>query len=140
MLSRMSLGIQRGSIFCPSGELTVPEGSGDCSDIANGPSTDRTTRAHAPWKRSDITTWAEIGRPQIHGYDMTCVAFLDRLRFVSGADEKVVRVFDAPRGFAESLRKLGVTKDDLTSVSIVCYGQRETMSDCGTVDRDVHRC
>ncbi len=64
-----------------------------------------------------MTTWAEIGRPQIHGYDMTCVAFLGRLRFVSGADEKVVRVFDAPRGFAESLRKLGVTNDDLASVS-----------------------
>lgn len=56
---------------------------------------------------------------------MTCVAFLDRLRFVSGADEKVVRVFDAPRGFADSLTKLGVTKDDLTSVSCgSCEGPR----------------
>jgi hypothetical protein len=47
---------------------------------------------------------------------MTCVAFLDRLRFVSGADEKVVRVFDAPKGFADSLKQLGVTKDDLGAV------------------------
>lgn len=64
-----------------------------------------------------ITTWGEVNRPQIHGYDMTCVAPISRLRFVSGADEKVVRVFDATRGFARSMKRLGVTEDDLESVS-----------------------
>jgi elongator complex protein 2 len=64
-----------------------------------------------------MTTWGEINRPQIHGYDMTCVAPISRLRFVSGADEKVVRVFDAPRGFARSMVHLGVTKDNLEAVS-----------------------
>lgn len=87
-------------------------------------STDQTSRIHAPWTRPTsghdsnlITTWGEINRPQIHGYDMTCVAPISRLRFVSGADEKVVRVFDAPRGFARSMVHLGVTKDNLEAVS-----------------------
>ncbi|KAJ9096361.1 hypothetical protein QFC21_005182 [Naganishia friedmannii] len=83
-------------------------------------STDQTSRIHAPWTRAasgddskQITTWGEINRPQIHGYDMTCVATISRLRFVSGADEKVVRVFDATRGFARSMVHLGVTQDNL---------------------------
>lgn len=53
---------------------------------------------------------------------MTCVAPISRLRFVSGADEKVVRVFDAPRGFARSLRVLGITADDLEAVSRRRFG------------------
>jgi elongator complex protein 2 len=82
-------------------------------------STDQTSRVHAQCrsKTEGSTVWGELGRPQVHGYDLTCVAFLDRLRFASGADEKVVRVFDAPKGFAASLYGLGVTQEDLTEVS-----------------------
>lgn len=84
-------------------------------------SSDQTTRAHGPWRRTtngtSQTIWGEIGRPQIHGYDMTCVAFVDRLRFASGADEKIVRVFDAPQGFASSLTALGVTKGEVAASS-----------------------
>lgn len=39
---------------------------------------------------------------------MTDAAFISPLQFVSGADEKVTRVFDAPSGFVESLEGLGV--------------------------------
>ena len=35
------------------------------------------------------TTWHEIARPQVHGYDMQCIALLGRYRLASGADEKV---------------------------------------------------
>lgn len=85
-------------------------------------STDQTSRIHAPCRSrqqddKSTTIWGELGRPQIHGYDMTTVAFLDRLRFASGADEKVVRIFDAPKGFAESLYGLGVTTDNLSSMA-----------------------
>lgn len=82
-------------------------------------SMDQTSRAHAQCrsKSEGSTVWGELGRPQVHGYDLTCVAFLDRLRFASGADEKVVRVFDAPKGFAASLYGLGVTQEDLTEAS-----------------------
>lgn len=52
----------------------------------------------------------ELGRPQIHGYPVASVTFTDRLQFISGADEKIVRVFDAPRIFLSGLGKLsGVT-------------------------------
>jgi elongator complex protein 2 len=50
-------------------------------------------------------TWHEVARPQIHGYDMSCLAFVSGAnhRFVSGAEEKVIRVFDAPRTFVATL-------------------------------------
>ena len=34
-------------------------------------------------------TWHEIARPQIHGYDMKCIACVNRGTYVSGAEEKV---------------------------------------------------
>lgn len=79
-------------------------------------SSDETTRLHAPWTRPSssspsaepITTWAEIARPQIHGYPLTCLATLPpSQRFVTGADEKVVRVFEETTGFVDSLDGLG---------------------------------
>ncbi|RHZ89379.1 hypothetical protein Glove_15g26 [Diversispora epigaea] len=30
-----------------------------------------------------ITTWNEIGRPQIHGYDIHCLSFVDQWKYVS---------------------------------------------------------
>jgi elongator complex protein 2 len=53
-------------------------------------------------------TWNEIARPQIHGYDLNCVSFINnRLhRFASGAEEKVIRVFDAPRAFVETFTNI----------------------------------
>ncbi|KAM5158488.1 elongator complex protein 2 isoform 2-T2 [Mantella aurantiaca] len=70
--------------------------------------TDQTTRLFAPWKRKDQAqiTWHEIARPQIHGYDMQCIAMIGRFRFVTGADEKVLRVFAAPRNFIENFSQI----------------------------------
>ena len=34
-------------------------------------------------------SWYEISRPQIHGYDMHCVAMVTPFLYVSGAEEKV---------------------------------------------------
>ncbi|GAA6020260.1 hypothetical protein JCM11491_003868 [Sporobolomyces phaffii] len=82
---------------------------------------DMSTRLHAPWRRTTLNredrveTWHELGRPQIHGYPLSSIAFLDRLRFVSGADEKLVRVFDAPQNFVDSFAELagvGLDGDD----------------------------
>ncbi|KAI8887665.1 WD40 repeat-like protein [Backusella circina FSU 941] len=73
-------------------------------------SLDQTTRLFAPWNRElngkQVTTWHEMGRPQVHGYDIKCVAFSNEWQFVSGADEKVLRVFDAPKSCVESLALL----------------------------------
>ncbi|KAF9192097.1 Elongator subunit elp2 [Haplosporangium sp. Z 11] len=75
-------------------------------------SLDQTARLFAPWKHTDsqtgntVSTWHEIARPQIHGYDAQCIAFSDKWTFVSGSDEKVLRVFDAPQTFVRSLAHL----------------------------------
>ncbi|GAA5824680.1 hypothetical protein JCM5353_000803 [Sporobolomyces roseus] len=72
---------------------------------------DMSTRLHAPWKRQksngkQLETWHELGRPQIHGYPLSSLSFISPTQFVSGADEKLVRVFDAPKVFVDSLKSL----------------------------------
>ncbi|XP_009698023.1 PREDICTED: elongator complex protein 2, partial [Cariama cristata] len=80
----------------PEGEFIISVGS------------DQTTRLFAPWKRKQGTevTWHEIARPQVHGYDMRCLAMIGRFQFVSGADEKVLRVFRAPKNFIENFSNI----------------------------------
>ncbi|TBU48448.1 WD40 repeat-like protein [Dichomitus squalens] len=79
-------------------------------------SLDQTTRIHGaiPAHSQTIKTavWHEIARPQVHGYDLIAAAFLDPLRFVSIADEKVARVFEAPREFVEIVNNLGIAQLD----------------------------
>ena len=56
-------------------------------------SSDQSTRLHAPWRRGgdNKITWHELARPQIHGYDITCLAPVTPLLFATGADEKVTQ-------------------------------------------------
>ena len=70
----------------------------------------QTTRIFAPWKNEvclgEKSSWHEIARPQVHGHDINCVAIIHGTgnhRFVSGADEKVARVFEAPLSFLKTL-------------------------------------
>ncbi|OZJ05779.1 hypothetical protein BZG36_01299 [Bifiguratus adelaidae] len=80
-------------------------------------SLDQTARLYAPWKHSDDqSTWHEIARPQIHGYDIQCLAFVHDWQYVSGSDEKVLRVFDAPKVFVESLSQISSLNDISTDV------------------------
>ncbi|CAG8496848.1 7052_t:CDS:10 [Funneliformis mosseae] len=57
-------------------------------------SLDQTARLFAPWCRKVSSndkislTWHEIARPQIHGYDIHCICFVNKWRYVSGSDEK----------------------------------------------------
>jgi hypothetical protein len=67
-----------------------------------------------------VHSWHELSRPQVHGYDLVDVAFLDALRFVSIADEKVARVFEAPRGFIHVIKGLGVSELTLDEVRLLC--------------------
>ena len=73
---------------------------------------DRTTRLHGRYcrdlkgKGKEQVSWHEIARPQTHGYDLNSVAWMDRFNFVSAADEKIVRVFSAPRGFIRAVQNL----------------------------------
>ncbi|KAK1760479.1 Elongator complex protein 2 [Echria macrotheca] len=70
-------------------------------------SLDRTTRLHAEWVQSPgLRSWHEMARPQIHGYDLNCVDWINPTTFVSGAEEKLMRVFREPRAIASMLHRL----------------------------------
>ncbi|KAM0324051.1 hypothetical protein ACHAQA_008239 [Verticillium albo-atrum] len=69
-------------------------------------SADQTTRLHASWKGEHGQTWHEMSRPQIHGYDLNCIDTLGPAQFVSGADEKLMRVFGRPRAVAKLIGRL----------------------------------
>ncbi|KAK6619878.1 hypothetical protein RUM44_006278 [Polyplax serrata] len=79
---------------------------------------DQTTRLHAPWVRSSTeeVTWHEIARPQIHGYDLSCLAMLSQYKFASGAEEKVIRAFTAPNNFVENFKRICDIKVDSKEV------------------------
>lgn len=71
----------------------------------------QTTRLFACWERDGDEaglrpSWHEIARPQVHGHDFNCLAVVKgpgNHCYVSGADEKVARVFEAPGAFLDSL-------------------------------------
>lgn len=71
---------------------------------------DQTTRLHAAWTSSlspsSVGSWHEMARPQIHGYDLNCIDSLGASQFVSGADEKLMRVFHEPKTVARLLERL----------------------------------
>ncbi|KAF5331613.1 hypothetical protein D9611_007734 [Ephemerocybe angulata] len=91
----------RGLDWSPNGDYLISTGL------------DQTTRIHGGIPVSDPSaapSWHELSRPQIHGYDLLNVVFIDSLKFASIADEKVVRVFEAPRSFVEVLENLKVSQ------------------------------
>ncbi|RKP26433.1 WD40-repeat-containing domain protein [Syncephalis pseudoplumigaleata] len=80
-------------------------------------SLDQTTRLFGPWTKNGTQRgWYEMARPQVHGYDLQCATFTGDYQFASGADEKVVRVFDAPASFVRSLAALTEQVDLLADV------------------------
>ncbi|KLO16343.1 WD40 repeat-like protein [Schizopora paradoxa] len=92
--------------------------------ITTGP--DQTTRIHACVRRvkNEGEVWREIGRPQVHGYDLVDAVFLSETKFVSIADEKVARVFEAPKRFLGLCKQFDIlnaeiNKDDLPTAASV---------------------
>jgi elongator complex protein 2 len=79
---------------------------------------DQTTRLFAQWQRdAQSSSWHEFSRPQIHGYDLNCIDIVGNSQFISGADEKLLRVFGEPKGVAEMLSKLcNITSSDTTNL------------------------
>jgi hypothetical protein len=97
------------------------------------PRLDQTTRIHAalPTDKGDkesMLSWHEVGRPQVHGYDLVGVVSLDQLRFISIADEKVARVFGAPRGFVQIMRGLDAVDLNVDVDEVGCSDQYMTDS------------
>ena len=89
-------------------------------------SADQTTRLFSKWNRGLKHSWHECARPQIHGYDLNCIALVNNKQFVSGADEKLLRVFDMPiqsAGILHSLCGMEIPKDIVpTSANIPVLG------------------
>uniref|UniRef100_A0A2P2HZW5 Elongator complex protein 2 n=1 Tax=Hirondellea gigas TaxID=1518452 RepID=A0A2P2HZW5_9CRUS len=71
-------------------------------------SLDQTTRLHAPVMDAHTKqgVWHEVCRPQVHGYDMSCVASVGVASFVAGAEEKLLRAFAAPTQLLDRLARL----------------------------------
>ncbi|XP_026856665.2 elongator complex protein 2 isoform X1 [Electrophorus electricus] len=102
----------------PQGEFILSVGS------------DQTMRLFTTWRRNDCcqATWHEISRPQIHGYDMQCLAMVGRFQLVSGADEKVLRVFKAPRNFVENFASIAGASLEKLMASLETEGLPEGAS------------
>lgn len=51
--------------------------------------------------------WHELARPQVHGYDLQALAPVSgRAAFASAAEEKVIRVFEAPTNFIRNFANI----------------------------------
>lgn len=101
-------------------QVTVSGHFGPVHDIAWSPqgyllsvSKDQTCRLHSEWSRPASSSetgprvsWHEIARPQIHGYDLQCLALTSPFQYASGADEKVIRVFTASQLFLSNMSRL----------------------------------
>lgn len=86
-------------------------------------SADQTCRIFAPLKSSAVVSsttscssgsevvevWKEIARPQIHGYDLNCLVQAPQpgaYTLYTAGEEKMIRVFDAPRSVLAGLSAL----------------------------------
>jgi elongator complex protein 2 len=47
-------------------------------------SLDQSTRVWGEWNRDGESSWHEIARTQIHGYDMHSIAFINKYMYISG--------------------------------------------------------
>ena len=97
---------------------------------------DQTTRLFGEWKRDGHLSWHELSRPQVHGYDLNCIDTLDNNEFVSGADEKLLRVFAKPQGVADVLSAIsrieeGQANDLPKSAQIPVMGLSNKATDVG---------
>ena len=109
-------------------KLTVKGHFREVTDLSWDPSTkscviscsaDQTTRLLTKYARVEGQTgYFEISRPQVHGYDINCITCLqnqDQLekknehlafKILSGGDEKVIRLFEAPYNFVKRYNNL----------------------------------
>lgn len=55
---------------------------------------------------SEASFWHEIARPQVHGFDLACLTMLPNHRFASGAEEKIVRTFQATNMFLRNFSSI----------------------------------
>ena len=63
----------------------------------------------------------EISRPQVHGYDINCIGCLKNqkegnlpFKILSGGDEKVIRLFEAPYNFVKAYNCLNASEKSIS--------------------------
>lgn len=66
-------------------------------------SLDQSTRL---WAEHNDGTWKEFARPQIHGYDIQSIHVITPALFISGAEEKIVRIFQATSSVVDMLARV----------------------------------
>ncbi|CAB9523680.1 Elongator complex protein 2 [Seminavis robusta] len=83
-------------------------------------SLDQTCRLWAPLQTNSTnnnkkSAWVEVARPQVHGYNLSAITSLSspdhRHWIVSGADEKELRILDAPMTTVRILQAISGTND-----------------------------
>lgn len=64
-------------------------------------SADKTARIYAEAKVGNETRFVEWARPQVHGHSIFAVSFCSKngRRYVSGSEERMLRIFEAPSNF-----------------------------------------
>ncbi|KRZ83324.1 Elongator complex protein 2 [Trichinella sp. T8] len=93
---------------------------------------DKTTRLFGWWKRKGKkTTFHELSRAQVHGYEMACLSVTRRGELVSGGEEKVLRVFNAPTSFFELLSSVCEVERFLKNEDRLMAGDRAIMPALG---------
>ncbi|KRZ78691.1 Elongator complex protein 2 [Trichinella papuae] len=93
---------------------------------------DKTTRLFGWWKRKGKkTTFHELSRAQVHGYEMACLSVTRRGELVSGGEEKVLRVFNAPTSFVELLSSVCEVERFLENEDHLVAGDRAVMPALG---------
>ncbi|XP_059476492.1 elongator complex protein 2 [Neocloeon triangulifer] len=98
-------------------------------------SADQTSRIHAQLKNQSDEVWFELGRPQVHGYDVNCITSISRSVFASGADEKVIRIFKTSKQFLSCLKTLcGVELKVKGQISNVAAQQELNLSNLSVSD------
>lgn len=77
----------------------------------------------------------------MHGYDLHDAVLLSSTRFVSIAEEKVARVFEAPRSFVLLAKQLGYLPDvtDENDVSITYHPCSKSSIYCPKRGRLLHQ-
>lgn len=83
-------------------------------------SKDQTARLFMQYEKTQ--NWYEVARPQIHGYDMRCLTFLNNHKYICGADEKVLRVIQAPQSFVKTYNKFkGIDSMEIDDVNYINF-------------------
>ena len=113
-------------------------------------SADQTCRLWGPVPAQDKSgsVWVELARPQVHGYDLAAVVSVSSLRhphlYVSGADEKEARVFDAPEstlrlldavyGMESNEKDAGISRVERAYIPSLGLSQKASAADGAEID------